>query len=213
MAGGTFKTVEAARKADLKEVRRRLDADDTPKNRAGYGCALYATDKRRNIAESIPYLETGVSIGDTVSRLFMADACLQGKGVPKDPPRARDMFLDLALEGNADAQFAYGNIFYLGTDVEKDYDKAYEFISMAASQNEPRALNTLGLFYLGGLVVPRDIDKAERYFRRAEERGNQNATRNLKLLQKHGRDYDYSKAVLRIVRLSGFCPKSGYTSY
>ena len=192
-----YKTTEAARNADVKDLRKRLGGSTDPREQAVLGCALYASGKRGAISDSIPLLQAGESIGDTVSRLFLADAYLQGKGVQKDIHRALDMFLDLAMCGNAEAQFAYGNIYYLGDGVPKDYEKAYEFISSAAAQNDPRALNTLGLFYLGGLCVPRDVEKAERYFKRAEERGNKNGTRNLKLLDKYGRDYDFSKVVRR----------------
>lgn len=191
----SIRTVEAARKADVKAMRKRLEAEDTPVNHAALGVALYATDKKKDIAESIPHLGIGASIGDTVSRLFLADAYLQGKGVKKDVSKATDMFLDLAMEGNPDAQFALGNMYFLGEAVPKDYDKAYEFISQAAAKNDPRALNTLGLFYLGGLSVEQDIDKASRYFKRAEERGNKNGTKNLALLKKYGPDYDYKKIV------------------
>ena len=197
MSLGAFKTTEAAFRADPESIRKKLGDSDSPIGRAALGCALYATRKRKAVNEAIPLLEEGYSIGDPVSTIMLADAYLLGTGVKKDVPRAMDMYLDLAIQGNAEAQFSYGNQFYLGREVPKDHRKAYEFISQAALQDEPRALNTMGLFCLGGICVPRDIDKAERYFRKAIDRGNERATKNLKLIDRYGRDYDYRKLVQR----------------
>jgi TPR repeat protein len=92
----------------------------------------------------------------------------------------------LAEEGDCDAQYRYGTLFYLGEGVPRDYDSAREWWSKAAQQGQYRAQMILGTVYgrgsltTGGFLrsltvdcrrgcgVPRDPQQAYEWLRLAQ---------------------------------------------
>lgn len=50
-----------------------------------------------------------------------------------------------AKKGNADAQYAVGYMYYYGQGVVEDRDKAWDWISKAAKQDQPDAISALKL--------------------------------------------------------------------
>jgi TPR repeat protein len=61
----------------------------------------------------------------------------------------------LAQKGNADAQFLLGKAYHLGRGVDADYEQARHFYTLAAKQDNARALNNLGLIELRQDAEPR----------------------------------------------------------
>lgn len=75
-----------------------------------------------------------------------------------------------------------GVIYYDGTLVEKDLQKAFEYFKRSALKNDPLAQNNLGWMYEHGEGTEINIEKAEYWYRIASENGFELATKNLNKL-------------------------------
>lgn len=87
----------------------------------------------------------------------------------------RDIFkttLGKAEQGDSDAQYQLGVMFYYGEGVSKDLSKAVNWIRKAAEQENADALYELGVMYERGEGVPQDDFEAAKWFRRAIKQGN-----------------------------------------
>ena len=80
-----------------------------------------------------------------------------------------DALRPLAEEGNADAQFNLGFMYYTGKGVEQDYDKAVKWYRRAAEQGYADAQFNLGWMYHLGKGVKQDYAEAVKWYRRAAE--------------------------------------------
>lgn len=60
---------------------------------------------------------------------------------------ARKMWKPLAENGDCDAEYALGLLYFNGLSVRKNRDTALEWWSRAAQQAQPQALNSLGVVY------------------------------------------------------------------
>jgi TPR repeat protein len=79
----------------------------------------------------------------------------------------------LAHQGNADAQFLLGEIYYRGRGVEQDYTTAVTWYRKAADQGHPGAQWSLGTMYQNGLGdVPRAFAAAASLYRKAADQGH-----------------------------------------
>ena len=93
----------------------------------------------------------------------------------------------LAKQGNADAQYNTGLIFYNGNGLPQNYIIAIKWFSLAAEQGYADAQNNLGFMYDKGLGVPQDYKTAVKWYRLAAEQGDARAQSNLGLMYAAGR--------------------------
>jgi TPR repeat protein len=84
-----------------------------------------------------------------------------------------------AQEGDADAQFKLGVMYYEGEGVPKDAAEAVKWFRSAAEQGFPFVQFNLGVMYFKGEGVPKDDAEAVKWFRRAAEQGFAMAQFNL----------------------------------
>lgn len=87
--------------------------------------------------------------------------------------------LDLANEGDADAQFNLGVMLSKGEGVNKDENEAVYWYRKSAEQGNPRAQNNLGTMYENGSGVTKNINTAIEWYSRAFQQGNKIAQYNL----------------------------------
>ena len=66
----------------------------------------------------------------------------------------------LAEEGDLDARFYLGEMHLRGKGVERDFQKAADWLAKAAEAGHPRAQGVLGGLYAVGLGVPQDFGRA-----------------------------------------------------
>jgi TPR repeat protein len=66
-----------------------------------------------------------------------------GKGLGKDKAEAVKWYRMAAEQGNVDAQFVLGYLYYSGEGVEADTDEAIKWYRKAADQGNKAALNSL----------------------------------------------------------------------
>lgn len=96
---------------------------------------------------------------------------------------------NLAKNGNADAQLALGEAFFLGNphyNVPRDLSQATNYFSQAAAQNNPRSLFNLGLMYSNGIGTEINGTEAKEKFEKAIELGLEDANSGLGYLYLKG---------------------------
>ena len=89
----------------------------------------------------------------------------------KDVQKAVYYFTDAANNGDMDAQYILGTIYYRGELGTVDYKKAFQYFEMAAEQNDPDSENWLAWMYYNGYGVEKDIDMAIRWYEVAAKEG------------------------------------------
>ena len=87
--------------------------------------------------------------------------------------------LDLAQQGNAQAQTYIGYLYYTGEGVPRDYSAAAKWYRKAAEQGYANAQFRLGDAYHNGQGVSKDYQEAFKWYRKAAEQGVADAQYNL----------------------------------
>lgn len=101
----------------------------------------------------------------------------------------------LAAEGNAEAQFYLGHMYYFGDDVKKDLALAASWFRKAAEQGNATAQFNLGVMYRKGLGVSKDAAQAVIWYRKAAEQGDAAAQLNLGEMYYNGQGVPDSTAI------------------
>jgi len=91
-----------------------------------------------------------------------------------------------AKQGDADAQFNLGSMYYQGKGVPKDYKQAYAWFTKAAEQGDADAQFNLGFMYNKGEGVPKDYKQAIYWYTKAAEQGDPLSQFNLGLMYYEG---------------------------
>ncbi len=95
--------------------------------------------------------------------------------------------LKLAAEqGDAEAQFRLGQMYYEGEGVPQDNAEAFKWYRMVAEQGDASAQYRLGWMYHSGKGVPQDYAEAVRWYRTAAEQGHANAQFILGFMYENG---------------------------
>ena len=86
----------------------------------------------------------------------------------------------LADQGDADAQYNLGVMYYKGKGALKDYKQAVKWYQKAADQGYASAQHNLGFMYAYGEGVLKDLSKAKYWIKKAYENPSANSkTKNL----------------------------------
>lgn len=129
---------------------------------------VHLYDLKGNLVKKIPYL----SNQNTYFRWGFKDI---------------DEIQKFAEEGNAEAQYELGLLYYYGDDVRADIQEAIRWFKKAAEQGHIRAQFQLGeIYYYGKEGIRKDFDEAVKWLKLAAKQGHQGA---IKYLQKHYIDY------------------------
>ena len=86
--------------------------------------------------------------------------------------KALEMWMLLAYEGDAEAQYRLGLMFLHGTGVVVSTQEAVYWLNRAAEQGEPRAQYLLGAIYLSGKGLTSDREHGLEWWRAAAHNGN-----------------------------------------
>ena len=89
-----------------------------------------------------------------------------------DYAQAFKIFRSLAAQGNADAQFRIGDLYYQGRGVAPNYQEAMKWFRLAAAQGHGSALNTIGVMYYKGLGVTQDYQEAMKWYKLSAAQGD-----------------------------------------
>lgn len=82
-----------------------------------------------------------------------------------------DELCSLALNGDAEAQNALGEMYYRGTEIGRDFSHAVFWFCEAFEQGDPSATYNLGICYCNGQGVDKNLGIAKALFRQARNLG------------------------------------------
>jgi len=104
----------------------------------------------------------------------------EGSGVPKDIKEAAQWYEKAATQGQVDACFRLGQLYFNGANgFEKDYAKAAKWLDKPAAAGNVVAQHLLGTLYKNGWGVPNDPNRAFNLFQSAADMGYAPAQRDL----------------------------------
>ncbi len=89
-----------------------------------------------------------------------------------------------AVQGDSDAQYKLGEMYYYGNGVEEDEAEAVKWYRKAAEQGHADAQFDLGDMYYIGEGVEEDEVEAVKWYRKSAKQGNKEAKKRLKQLGK-----------------------------
>ena len=122
-----------------------------------------------------------------------------GIGRPVNYGKALRLYLQLARQGDAGAQFVVGGMYYKGQGTDPDQRQGFFWLLKAAEQgvSSPESLAIIGTMYLQGIGVPQNYQEAVKYFERAAAQDNLQAIKNLAYMYYNGLTgkADYKKAL------------------
>jgi len=81
-------------------------------------------------------------------------------------------YIRKAEDGDVDAQYNLGVIYYHGEGVPRDFEKAYIWFRKAAEQDDADAQYNLGFMYGRGEGVQKDHTQSLQWFKRAADQGH-----------------------------------------
>ena len=102
----------------------------------------------------------------------------------QDYETAYKLILPLAEQGDADAQFNLGYMYYAGQGVPQDYKEAVRLYRLSAEQGLAQAQYNLGLMYVNGLGVPQDYVLAHMWWNLSGSNGHKGAVENRNIVEK-----------------------------
>ncbi|HHF4078950.1 TPA: tetratricopeptide repeat protein [Haemophilus influenzae] len=114
-----------------------------------------------------------------------------------DYQTAFKLWLSLAEQGNAIAQFNLGLMYINGQGVKQDDFEAVKWFRKAAEQGYANAQINLGVMYKKGRGVKQDDVEAMKWYRQAAEQGNANAQALLGLEYLLGKGVQLNKALAK----------------
>ena len=94
------------------------------------------------------------------------------------------MWLPLAEQGDASAQYNLGVMYEKGRGVPQDYKEAVKWYRLSAEQGHAFARSNLGQMYLKGLGVPQDYVSAHVWFNLSSSNGVKNGTEGRNMAEK-----------------------------
>ena len=99
-----------------------------------------------------------------------------------------------AKKGDVYGQLNLGLLYYYGSDVGQDYQKAHEWFLKSAKQGSHDAQVYLAIMYEEGQGVRQDYAKAAEYYLKSAKQGNFEAQLNLGKMYEDGRGVRQNRA-------------------
>jgi len=163
-----------AHEQEVAKLRAEIAADPAPNEKCT--CLQFFNHFRRILAlSSGPHC-----LGQIATALF------EGKTVPKDHAKALTLARKSADKLSAIGQLLMGYLHEGGcAELERSDTIAFKWFKLAADQNHPEALNTLGSCYFNGDGVAQDLDQAFALYKRAADLNFGDAFVNLGKMFEH----------------------------
>lgn len=171
----------------------------------------------KDIREAERWYKRGVDMGSAAARagwlmahVYVANAYLQSKGVPRDYGQAMHWMRKAAEQGYRQAQVNLGSMYRDGQGTPQNYGEAMHWYRNAADQGSAVAEWRIGGLYFNGWGVIRDFTEASLWFRKAAEAGVPIAQWDLGMSYYRGygvsRDLATARAWLQKAAARGYAP-------
>jgi TPR repeat protein len=135
--------------------------------------------------KAIEYYTMAIKQGDPNAMYQLARMYDQGQGVAKSLKKSAELLALAAKQGHAGARCNLGFAYEKGTGVVQSYKKAFGLYTLAANQGIVSAQFNLGNLYIRGRGVVQSIAMAREWWLKAALQEDENAIKNLKLLDEH----------------------------
>ena len=135
-----------------------------------------------------------IAWADTPEQQFQQGAEAVTRG---DYQTAFKLWLPLAEQGNASAQFNLGVMYNKGQGVKQDDVEAVKWYRKAAKQGDASAQFNLGSMYADGRGVKQDDFEAVKWFRKAAEQGDATAQLILGISYLFGKGVQVNKSLAK----------------
>lgn len=100
----------------------------------------------------------------------LGEMYLEGKGIPKDIVKAKNLFELDAAENHTLALYHLGKMYHYGEGVQRDCTKALDYYKKIENENQ-EVLIAIGEIYEDGECMRKDTQKAIDYYKKASEWG------------------------------------------
>lgn len=164
----------AASTGEIEETEQKSDQKSP-----GFFSRLFGSDDEDTETIALVDSETSevtTDIETTVNEEFVEDVSTLSE---------LDRIRPLATQGDADAQYQLGIMYYAGSDdVKQDYSQASLWYRRAAQQGHVDAQYSIGNMYLMGEGVGQNDEQAAEWYAMAAEQGHSSAQHNLANIQK-----------------------------
>jgi TPR repeat protein len=127
---------------------------------------------RGDYARAVAAFNAGASAGHAGSINALGVLYTEGKGVPRNDGRARELVRQAANMGHAAAQNAVGGYYYDGEGVARDHAQACMWFRKAAVGGDDDGQTNFGECLWRGQGVSQNRNEAVTWFRRAADQGN-----------------------------------------
>lgn len=117
------------------------------------------------------WYEKAANLGDSESQFQLAILQLSEKSVYDISKAIQNLFY-LTQNGNADAAYELGRVYYTGNGVDEDNERAIEYFQIAYDLGSMEAAGELGFIYLTGDHVQKNEVKGIELIMQAAESGN-----------------------------------------
>lgn len=123
-------------------------------------------------------------LGNADKLKFSAQKYYWGKGVKQDFSKALELYLQAAKQGDNEAKYIAGGMFYKGLGTRKNLHTAFKLLYGAALQGNStlQSQKILGQFFLTGHGVPRNYSEAKKWYTLAAQNGDPEAQSELAFL-------------------------------
>lgn len=160
-----------------------------------------------NVGEAVKWFEEGIKLKDPECMFWLADICLNKNPETEawfNVARGVELLEKAGRLGHKNAYAWLGSYYLEGYILEKNDEKAYEYLLKSEAQNSSLGTNDLGAMYFDGIGCEKDVKKAIALWQKAAKLGSGRACNNLyqyyykvEYGDPHKTDYDSAKYYLQ----------------
>ncbi len=131
-------------------------------------------------------LRSAAEAGNADAQYEVGVRFAEGRGVPRDLPKAALWLERAARQGLPPAQYRYGRLAEKGEGMSKDVAIARRYYEQAAAAGNVQSMHNLGVLYADGAFGQADLPAALNWFRKAAEHGVKDSQYNLGIFHARG---------------------------
>ena len=146
---------------------------------------------RGDYARALAAFNAGASAGNASSINALGFLYTEGKGVPKNESRARELIRQAANMGHPNAQNAVGGYYYDGEGVARDFAEACRWFHKAAINGDDDGQSNYGDCLWRGEGVSQNRNEAVSWFRKAAEQGHADGQYSMGIAYQSGQGVEF----------------------
>jgi TPR repeat protein len=147
--------------------------------------------ERGDYARALAAFNAGASAGNASSINALGVMYSEGKGVPRNDSRARELVRQAANMGHAAAQNAVGGYYYDGEGVARDHVEACNWFRKAATNGDDDGQSNYGDCLWSGQGVAQNRSEAVNWFRKAAQQGHADGQYSMGIAYQSGQGVEF----------------------